>query len=176
MIALLFTLVLVAPSLQLGPAMGPVGKINIKKLQECPNFSGGQLKMQLAKDSKGQKVFNAQLNLQEDYNNKYTFLVRVHKWTGSEYKKDMMKYEGAACDYINKFLPAVRERVYKLAKVSGTCEAKKGKYDIKAIFALEKDLKVPALPYGTFQLEVEIYNAKKAKIVCLVVDVDSVAK
>lgn len=74
MIALLFTLVLVAPSLQLGPAMGPVGKINIKKLQECPNFSGGQLKMQLAKDSKGQKVFNAQLNLQEDYNNKYTVL------------------------------------------------------------------------------------------------------
>lgn len=64
-------IILVVPSLQLGPSMGPVGRIDFKKIQECPKFSG-QLKVQLNKNSKGQKVFNCQLNLAEEYNNKFT--------------------------------------------------------------------------------------------------------
>lgn len=88
----------------------------------------------------------------------------------------MMKYEGSLCDYVNKFLPTVRERIYAAAKVNSDCDAKKGKYVMDNLYATEKDLKIPAIPYGTFQLEVEIYNAKKTKIVCILVDVDSVVR
>lgn len=88
----------------------------------------------------------------------------------------MMKYEGGMCDYVNKFLPTVREKLYKAAKVTGNCVVKKGKYDMKDVYATEGDLKLPAIPYGTFQLEVELFNSKKVKIVCLLIDVDSVAR
>lgn len=66
-------LIFAVPSLQLGPMMGPVGRIDIKKLQECPNFKG-QLKLQMGKNAKGQKVFNCQLNLLDDYSKKNTVL------------------------------------------------------------------------------------------------------
>ncbi|XP_017767781.1 PREDICTED: uncharacterized protein LOC108556275 [Nicrophorus vespilloides] len=158
-----------------GKQIGPIGTLDILRVDACEAKNNLKQKVQLKFTFNTKtKVVNGNINIPFNFDESITFKGALHKWTGSEWKKNMMKWDGKACDYLNNYLPKIFADFQSSLdpKVKTKCTIQKGNYKINNLIVPLKHLELPMIVYGKLKAEFKAFKGKET-VLCIEAEADS---